>query len=150
MRLQAIVAALSLSACSGEGDLVFVPIATPQVELSVSASPVEVSVGEAVVLRATRRYRAEWRRVSRGSLAPDQCWLHRAPPEWEPEVADNLSWQASVPSAAKFNTSPRPDRAREVVFSEPGEYVLRASSAVWCGPPAGVRAKDLVVRVRAI
>lgn len=148
VRLQPVVLALLLCACSGDSDLVYVPVAPPQVELSVSASSVEVAVGDVVVLRAQRRYRAEWKQVSRRSLAQDQCWLPRPPPDVEPEVADNLTWQASEPAAARFNTSPRPDRAREVVFSEPGEYVLRSRSVVWCGPPAGVRASDLVIRVR--
>lgn len=149
MVYRALIATLVLSACSGEPELVFVPVSPPRIALSVSASAVDVVVGEKVVLKAERRYHAEWKQVHRKSLAPEQCWVVRPPPDVEPEVADNLSWQASVPTAARFNTSLRPDRAREVVFSEPGEFVLSSISAVWCGPPAGVRAADLTIRVRA-
>ena len=148
VRRLAVVTPLALCACSGERDLVYVPVDAPQAEVTVRASSAEVGVGEVVVLHAQRRYRAEWKQVPRHTLTPAQCWMQRPPPDLEPEVADNLRWQVSVPSAATFNTAPRPDRAREVVFSAPGEYVLNASSAVWCGPPAGIRANDLVVRVR--
>jgi hypothetical protein len=128
---------------------VFVPLAPPEVDVSARASALEVSVGEPLVLHAERRYKAQWQQVKRRSLAPEQCWMARPPPEFEAEVADNLHWQVSVPSVARFNTDLRTNRTREVVFSEPGTFVLQATSSVWCGAPTGVRANALTVKVRA-
>lgn len=137
-----------MSACDNEPELVYVPVAVPEVELSVRASVAEVAVGEPVVLHAQRRYKAHWRQVRRSSLPPEQCWVAQPPPEREAEVADNLSWKVSVPSAARFNTDLRRDRTREVVFSQAGAFVLQATSAVWCGVPTGTQGNALAIMVR--
>ena len=148
VRALVIVSAFALSGCTSEPELVFVPVAPPEVEVSVRASAVEVSVGEPIVLHAQRRYRAQWKQVKRRSLPLEQCWMALPPPAMESEVADNLTWQVSKPSVARFNTGLRADRTREVVFSEPGAFVLQATSAVWCGAPSGVQANALAVNVR--
>ena len=127
------------SACQDEPRLVYVPVSPPQVELLVSASATEVAVDVPVVLRAERRYRGAWQQVERASLRDGQCWLGRPPPEREPEVADNLHWQASPDGSARFNVAYRSDRTREVVFSKPGSFILRATSAVYCGDDATAR-----------
>lgn len=139
---------LALSGCSSEPELVYVPVAPPEVELSVRASAVEVPVGELVVLHAQRRYKARWQQVRRKSLLPEQCWVALPPPEFEAEVADNLHWKASAQSVARFNTELRPDRTRTVVFSEAGTFTLQATSAVSCGAPNGVHANALTISVR--
>ena len=136
---------LGASACQDEPRLVYVPVSPPQVELLTSASASEVAVGAPIVLRAERRYRGEWKQVERASLPQAQCWLGRPPPEYEAEVSDNLHWRASPESAARFNVIYREDRTREVVFSQAGTFILRASSVVYCGED--VDAKPISIKV---
>ena len=137
---------LCVSACEKEPRLVYVPASPLEVELLVSASATEVTVGVPLVLHAERYYRGQWTEVERTSLPEGQCWLGRPPPQREPEVADNLDWKSSPNDPARFNVVYRQDRTREVVFSKPGKYVLNATSAVYCGSP--VRAKPITISVR--
>lgn len=126
--------------------MVYVPASSVEVELFVRASATEVTVGVPVVLHAERRYRAQWKQVERTSLRDGQCWVGRPPPDREPEVADNLEWQASPKESARFNTVYRQDRTREVVFAKAGTYVLSGLSVVYCGD--SVRAKPITITVR--
>lgn len=137
-----------VSACQGEPRLVYVPTSPVEVELLVSASATEVTVGAPVVLSAERYYRAQWRQIERTSLRDGQCWVGRPPPDREPEVADNLDWKSSPNEPARFNTAYRQDRTREVVFSKAGTYVLSATSVVYCGSSDRVRAKPITITVR--
>ena len=142
------VCALLLAAgCQAEPPFVYVPVAPPQVDVSVSVSLTNVTVGQPVVLFAQRQSRGEWKRVARDSLAKEQCWVARPPPDREAAVADNLHWQVSPSGVANFNLGMRPDRSREVVFSKAGTYVLHASSAIWCGAPEGARANPVTITV---
>lgn len=140
--------AVALAACEGEPRLVYVPATEPEVALLVSASATEVAVGEAVVLRAERSSRGEWKQVERRSLADGQCWLGRPPPQREPEVSDNVHWQAFPPQHARFNTLYREDRTREVVFHAPGAFTLESSTEVWCRP-GKAKGKPIRIVVRA-
>ena len=65
----------------------------------------------------------------------------------EPEVADNLRWLASPDGSARFNVEYRQDRTREVTFSRPGTFVLRATSVVYCGDD--VAARPIAIKVVA-
>jgi hypothetical protein len=71
--------------------------------------------------------------VQRAALAADACWVAQPPGE-EPEVSDNLRWITEPEGAATFNVSYRSDHTREVRFSAPGQYRLRARSSLWCKP----------------
>lgn len=133
--------------CQEEPTFVYVPLAPPQVEVNVSVSATNVTVGQPVVLFAQRQSRGEWNRVARQSLPKEQCWVARPPLDREAAVADNLHWEVSPSGAATFNLGMRPDRTREVVFSKAGTYVLQASSAIWCGAPEGARANPVTVTV---
>jgi hypothetical protein len=126
--------AATLLACQGEPRLVYVPSSEPQVELLVSASATEVSVGEPVILHAERRSRGEWKQVEKSSLSSDQCWRGSPPPAFEREVADNLRWEALPAGGALFNVVYREDRTRELVFLKAGTFTLESSSAIWCSP----------------
>jgi hypothetical protein len=74
--------------------------------------------------------------------------MGRPPPAHEPEVADNLRWEAAPAGQAKFNLEYRPDHTREVVFSEAGMFTLESSSAVWCRPGKTVRGAPITIKVR--
>lgn len=136
----------AVAGCQDEPRFVYVPASPPVVELLVSASATEVAVGAPIVLRAERRYRGEWRQVERASLRDGQCWLGRPPPEREPEVADNLHWQASPEGAAHFNVVYRQDRTREVTFSQAGTFLLHSTSVVYCGDKVDARPITIVVK----
>jgi hypothetical protein len=136
---------LVASGCQDDSQFVYVPASPPKVELLVSASATEVTVGAPVVLRAERRYEGEWQRVERASLRDGQCWIGRPPPEREREVADNLRWQASPDGSARFNVVYREDRTREVTFSQTGSFALRATSVVYCGDD--VTARPITIKV---
>jgi hypothetical protein len=143
-------AALLLAACQDEPRLVYVPATEPAVELLVSASATVVSVGEPVILRAERKTRGEWKQVEKSSLGSAQCWMGRPPPAREPEVSDNLRWDALPAGRDRFNTVYREDRTREVVFLEAGTYTLESTSAVWCSPSkASGKPIRIVVREKA-
>ncbi len=137
-----------VAACEGEPRFVYVPSAEPEVELLVSASATEVAVGEAVILRAERTSRGEWKQVRKSSLAPDQCWRGRPPPDREAEVSDNVRWEAFPSQRARFNTIYREDRTREVVFLEAGTFTLESSTEVWCRASIA-KGKPIRIVVRA-
>jgi len=132
-----------LSGCEGPPTDVFVLQAPQSVELAASASAQVAKVGEPLVLRATRRTRGTWTLIKSRDLAPGQCWTAAIPPLDEHEVADNVHWIATPASAAKFNTDFRPNRTREVTFSEPGNYTLSPSTGAWCEPGRVVLAEPI-------
>jgi len=140
-------AAITLAACQDEPRMVFVPSTEPEVELLVRASATEVAVGEPVILYAERSSRGKWKEVERRSLDSDQCWMGRPPPDREPEVSDNLRWEALPAEHARFNTVYRNDRTREVVFSKEGAYMLESSTEIWCRP-GKARGKPIRILVR--
>ena len=142
-RIFLLACVIGLMACDTDPRVVFVPITEPQVELYVRASSVEVSVDEPVVLYAERWNRGEWKLVERKKLTHEQCWLRRPPPIQEKEVADNLRWEAFPSKGARFNTTFRADHTREVVFREPGTYILESSSQIWCVPDLVVKGKPI-------
>lgn len=144
----ALVAVLVLSACDRAPREVYVPVSEPEVELRVRASALEVSVGEPVVLYAERWNRGDWKRIERRELDDGQCWLRRPPAHHEEEVADNLRWEAIPSRGVRFNTNDRSDHARSVVFEEPGRYLLRSSSGIWCSLESVANGKPLEILVR--
>jgi hypothetical protein len=139
--------AIMLAACQEEPRLVYVPSTEPEMELLVAASATEVSVGEPVILHAERRSRGEWKQVEKSSLGGEQCWLGRPPPAREPEISDNIRWEALPAEHARFKTAYRNDRTREVVFLKAGTVTLESSSAVWCRPHKA-RGKPIRILVR--
>ena len=146
-RIFILACVLGLLACDTDPREVFVPITEPKVELDVRASSAEVSVGEPVVLYAERWNRGEWKLVERKKLAHEQCWLRHPPPIQEKEVADNLRWEAFPSKGARFNTTFRADHTREVVFGEPGTFILESSSKIWCVPDIIAKGKPIKIMV---
>lgn len=90
----------------------------------------QVAVGQALVLSAVRRS-GPWVAALRHTLPADACWVGQ-PLDEEPEVSDNLRWIAEPDGAATFNVTYRHDHTREVRFSAPGTYRLRAQSSISC------------------
>ena len=144
--LSFLVVACLLCACETEPRFVYVLAGEPQVELLVSASETDARVGQGVILRAERTHRGDWKQVEKSTLPAEHCWLGKPPPDREPEVADNLRWEATPPGPAQFNVPYRTDRTREVVFTQPGTYTLESTSVVWCHPK-NVKGKTITVRV---
>ena len=73
----------------------------------------------------------------------------RTPPsDHEEEVSDNLRWIARPSKGARFNVKPRADHTREVIFEEPGIFVLESSSKVWCRPEQEAKGKPIRILVR--
>ncbi|MGD2084006.1 MAG: hypothetical protein PVF91_13670 [Chromatiales bacterium] len=114
----------------------------------VHASAAEVAVGEPLVLSAERLNYGDWQAVERKTLDDGQCWLRRPPPDREPAVADNLTWEVHPPGAHRFDLRFRADHTRRVVFSEPGVFTLESSSNVWCRPGKLARGRPIRIRVR--
>jgi len=138
---------LSLLGCDTDPHDVFVPVTEPEVDLVIRASATEVLVGEPIVLHATRLNRGEWKLVKRNELAREQCWLRRPPPYREEEVSDNLRWTTYPSKNARFNVSLRTDHTREVVFEEPGTYILEPSSKIPCRPGTEVKGRIITIIV---
>jgi hypothetical protein len=123
---------ISLSACDTDPREVYIPSTKQSVELEVRSSAVEVLVGEPVVLYAERWNHGEWKLVEKKDLDSEQCWMRNPPSNHEKEVSDNLRWIASPSKGARFNLKPRADHTREVIFEEPGIFILESSSSIWC------------------
>jgi len=138
---------LCLFACDNDPREVYVPLTEPEVELLVSASSVETSVGEPVVLYAERWQRGEWKLVKKRDLTNEDCWMRRPPANHTSEVSDNLRWVALPSSGARFNTNLRSDHTREVVFEKPGTYILESSSKIWCRPEQVAKGKPIRILV---
>lgn len=148
--LMAALALFVLTSCVLPGatpDRVFVPgnsfkhtveVGTQQGRTAV------VHVGEWLSLSASRST-GPWEEVARESLAPEGCWVARAPSEIEEEVADNVTWSTEPKGVAEFNLELLPDHSRRVRFRRPGRIVLRATSATYCSMPAS--SNELTVMV---
>lgn len=140
---------LGLPSCETGPREVFVPLTEPAVELVVRASASEVLVGEPVVLYAERRNWGEWKLVEKKQMAREQCWLRHPPPNQEKEVSDNLRWDALPSKSARFNTTFRGDHTREVIFGEPGTFILESSSKIPCRPENEAKGKPIKIVVRS-
>jgi len=129
--------AVLVCGCSPEPELVFIPGPSFSQVVRISSSQGDaphVAVGQPLVLHAVRQS-GPWVPARRTALAAGACWVGAQPPREEAEVSDNLRWVAEPEGAATFNVRYRPDHTREVHFSAPGQYRLKASSSLWCGPP---------------
>ena len=137
MRRPILGLALLVCGCSPESKpaRVFVPgpSFTQVVRISSAQGDApQIAVGQPLVLHAIRRS-GPWVPARGADLAADACWVAQDPGE-EPEVSDNLRWIAEPDGPASFNVAYRSDHTREVQFSTPGQYRLRATSALWCKP----------------
>jgi hypothetical protein len=129
-----------------ESEQVFVPGPSFSQVVRISSSQGDeprVAVGQPLVLHAARKS-GPWVPAQRKALAADACWVAQPPGE-EAEVSDNLRWIAEPEGAATFNVTYRRDHTREVRFSAPGRYRLRARSSLWCSPPQ--ESNDITVYV---
>jgi hypothetical protein len=145
-RSLALVMALA-AGCAQPPDRVFVPGSsfTHVVEVrTAQGAEAEVKVGEWLTLHA-RRQTGPWTETDRTSLGPNGCWVGGTPPTQEPEVADNLHWRTD-PTGGELNLGINPDHVRQVRFSAPGRYVMRATSTTWCSANAESNALVIVVR----
>lgn len=138
---------LLLASCESDPALVYVPTEPARVFVAASLSAEEVRVGEKVILYASRVNKGRWKQVKRNSLPRDACWLSRPPLDTEDAVADSIHWTVQPEGYARFNIDYRADHTRTVAFSAPGEYRIRGSSAVSCGPPQAVMPETLLVVV---
>lgn len=139
---------MTLGCSGGPPAVVYVPgdefKETVWISTGAGASPV-VHVNAPLTLHA-RRNAGPWVEIPGIELKAGQCWWGSTPPEFEPEVADNVRWLVDPDStAAVFNVQFRSDHTREVRFSRPGVYQLTAYSNVSCAAPATV--DTLTVRV---
>ncbi len=139
-----------IPACLPEANTtVYVPGPSYSESLSITTEQgplARVAPGQRLTIHATRRT-GPWVAIRRDSLEQDTCWLVSAPPQHEPEVADNVRWFVDPNGPATFNLGMRSDRTRHVEFDTPGVYHLTAESASWCFEPFG--ADTLVVEVVA-
>lgn len=140
--------ALNLAGCDREPSVVYISEDPPRVSVEVSASANNVLVGQEVFLYATRYNKGNWKKVNHKSLPEGSCWLSRPPQNREAQVADNIHWTVDPAGSARFNTEYRADHSRVVIFSQPGRYWIRGSSAVRCGDPQVTVPAELEIRVR--
>ena len=139
---------ISISACDADPREVYIPSTKQSVELKVRSSAVEVSVGEPVVLYAERWSHGEWKSVEKKDLDSEQCWMRNPPSNHEKEVSDNLRWIAIPSKGARFNLNPRADHTREVIFEEPGIFILEPSSSIWCVHGQVAKGKPIKIIVK--
>jgi len=122
----------ALAGCRAEPAVRFVHSETFKEDLNLLASKRRIRVGEPLTLYAQRRS-GPWKSVPSDSVGPDQCSLRAPPTELEAEVAGSLAWSVDPPGSAEFDPNFDEKGPRQVSFSEPGVYVLTATSASECG-----------------
>jgi hypothetical protein len=133
--LVCVVCACLAASCNREPRSVFVPENESTSTLNISAGTVRAAPGEEILLSASRKNHGAWVEVRRKGLSPDACWMVQPPDPFEEEVAGNVRWSLTPPGRGKFNLGLRGDGKRTLVISEPGSYMLTATSSVWCGEP---------------
>lgn len=127
-------ALVALVAGCGEqrGPYVYVLEGQQAVELKASASPTKVQPGGQVVLHVERRTTGQWKKVSRGELAPGQCWVYRPPVEHEPEVAHSVQWEVIPENAVEFHSEYQLDQSRVATVRASGKISLTPLDKVKC------------------
>jgi hypothetical protein len=136
------------------GDLpleyVFIPddSFTTSVEIVV---PTDALAGEWIPVSAKRRS-GPWKRVMRKEVPPGEAWLASQPREFEPEVAQNVTWVTEPPLAAIFDVRSIEEVRREGVwtkrkamFAKPGIYQIWAQN----GFPSRAKSNVVTIRVRS-
>jgi len=144
-----LVASLSLLACSADDprrpEHVYVPADDYAVVVTIEV-PKQARVGEWIPLRATRKS-GPWKKVKYASVAPDAHWFVEPPPEFEDEVADNLTWLTDPPQAGRFDVPTMGEamtHERKVRFSKPGTYKIWGDNAY----PTSAKSNVVTIRVR--
>lgn len=85
-----------------------------------------VQVGEWVTLHAARQA-GPWVPKNMDSTEEPAC-EKISPAEREFEVASKVGWEVEPEGAASFNMPGPPEFERQIRFTQPGRYVLRAVS----------------------
>ena len=145
---QILVLSLSLLACSGDEssrrpEHVYVPADDYTVVVTIDV-PRQARVGEWIPLKASRKS-GPWKKVKFAEVAPDVRWFVRPPPEFEDEVADNLTWLTDPPQAARYDMptlTEEMSHERKAKFSKPGTY------KIWGDNAYPTRSKSNVVTIR--
>ncbi len=140
--------AATFAGCDGTPNMVYIPEDRPSARVEVAVSDKEITVGEELVLYATRYNKGTWRQVKRSSLTKGSCWVTQPPRRIEKEVADTIQWIVRPQGKARFNTEFRSDHTRAVIFSAAGRYLIRGRASVWCGPPQDVVPAEVEVLVK--
>jgi hypothetical protein len=137
--------ALAVSACESDVYVNYVP--APGFEQVMEASLAlpdsgPVAVGQWVTLHATRRS-GPWV-LQDSTMTEDPPCEQISPVTEEFEVASKVEWRVEPPGQAAFNTPGAPDYDRQISFTEPGRYRLRAVSS-GCGEPFESNVLEVVV-----
>lgn len=146
MFLSAAVLAV-VAGCEQRGPFVYVLDSPQSVTLTATASQSKVQQGETVVLHVERRTKGNWRRISRGELAPGQCWVYRPPVEVEPEVAHSIQWVVEPEGAVAFHREIQLDQSRLATMNVPGTIELTPVSTVKCEEGRTVEGAPLEIEV---
>ena len=136
-----------VAGCEQRGPVVYVLEAPQSVVLTPSASATKVQQGETVVLRVERRTTGQWKQVSRGELAPGQCWVYRPPVEVEPEVAHSVQWEVVPEGAVAFHQEYQMDQTRVATLIAKGTVKLTPVSAVKCEDDRSVFGPSIEIEV---
>ena len=150
-RFAMLITSLSLLGCSADEqsparpEHVYVPADDYRVVVTIVV-PEKAKAGEWIPLKASRKS-GPWKKISTRDLPPDVRWFVRPPPQFEDEVADNLTWLTDPPQVARFDV-PTPSEAmnheRKVRFSKPGTYKIWGDNAY----PTSSKSNVVTIRVR--
>lgn len=113
-------------------EYVYIPGPDISTTVTISVSTTRAAVNEPVILFASRTANG-FVEIPYAELPEGVQWWRQMPPGFEKEVAGNLRWFVEPEGSARFNTDLRIDLTREVRFSKPGAYRLRAVSTAY-GP----------------
>ncbi len=123
---------------------VFIPGPDVGTTVMISVSTKTAAVDEPIILYASRMS-SGFVEILYADVQPGVQWWRQMPPGYEKEVAGNLRWFVEPEGSARFNTDLRMDLTREVRFSKPGAYQLRAVSAAY--GPKPVSSKIVTIEV---
>ncbi len=135
-----------IAGCEQKAKLVYVPEGPQTVTLISSASASTVQQGGTVVISVERHTGGKWKQVPLHE-ARGQCWLHRPPPQSEPQVADDVGWAIEPENSVTFNTEYRFDHTRIATMRVKGKVTLTPVSEVPCEPDRAVEGPPIEIEV---
>ncbi|WP_341502511.1 hypothetical protein [Gallaecimonas sp. GXIMD4217] len=126
-----------------DSEFIYVPGPDFQQGLEIGVDSLVVEVGDELLLEA--------KRTSSGfvKIRPEDysggCYFIGEPPAFEDEVSLNVTWHIT-PKGQSYRAGISDSGRRTAVFSRPGQYRLRAHSALWCSPGAVSNEIEITVR----
>lgn len=137
-----------ISGC-GKKEVVYVAGDDFYQEVILSVEKNEVSVGEPVFLKVTRKS-GGWVKTTSNPMNKLKChWRNNEPPSYEEDVSWNIAFNVEPKVGVTFKVPENIEidfnKPRAVFFEKSGVYKISGHSAVWC--PPGMSTNEVIIKV---